>query len=470
MRHFLLIVFITIAINAIPFGTAHADLTPEPVVRLSIRPVATTQPSLQYKLLPDLTDQTPGNAATLYLIGSKMGPDRKEALELERQASDYLDLPLDQVPRDKAEQVLASFPSRLRMSDLAAHRQDVQWDYSLREEGVDALLPYLNDMRGLDNLWSLQARLRILDNDWSGAARIIEDRLSLARQLNHQAVEVQGLVEAGIVEETMARGIRDWISHGDSPNLYWSLSSLPQPFVDVHEIAVWEQSVVYFTFPILRESKDEPSDPARWRAFLAGLPGLTGSQFPRPRNTLTNQLQVAMLAAAAQPLARAYLLSHGHTPAQVDAMSVDQAVGTYFAEQYRRLNEDAWRAWELPFWEGRADLQRQTAEVSLRQRGPGGNPLAAFVPALERARYQFARVDREIALLRIVEAVRDYAARHDGSPPASLEQIKDLPVPIDPVRGQPFRYEQHGQTVTIEALPYDKFPIDGERYELTIVK
>ena len=73
-------------------------------------------------------------------------------------------------------------------------------------------------------------------------------------------------------------------------------------------------------------------------------------------------------------------------------------------------------------------------------------------------------------MLRIVEAVRDYAARHDGNPPASLEEIKDLPVPTDPVRNQPFRYEVNGKTVTIEAPSYDEYPIHGQRYEMTIVK
>jgi hypothetical protein len=356
------------------------------------------------------------------------------------------------------------------MADLAAHRQEAQWDYSLREDGIDALLPHLNDVRGLANLWSLQSRLHVLDNDWPAAARTITDGLSLARQLNRQAVEIQGLVEAGIADEMLERGVRDWIAHGDSPNLYWTLSSLPHPFVDIHEIAVWEQAVCYFTLPILRDAQSGSPDPDRWRALFARLPALVGSQYPRSRTTPASQLEAAMLAAIAYSRAREDLLSHGRTAQEIEAMSVDQVVGMFLAVQFRKFSDEAWEAWELPFWEGQAQLQKGSSEAAAGRNGPGGNPLLAFVPQLERARYQFARLDREIALLRIVEAVRDYAARHEGRPPASLDQIKDLPIPIDPVRGQPFRYEQHEQSVTIEAPPYDGQPAHGERYELTITR
>jgi hypothetical protein len=281
-------------------------------------------------------------------------------------------------------------------------------------------------------------------------------------------VTVQGLVATGIADETLARGIQDWISHGDAPNLYWSLSSLPQPFIDIHEIALWEKSIVYFTFPILRDTAGCNGDPDCWRKFLLRLPELVSAQ---PRSTLTHQFQASMLAAMAYPRARTYLLSNGRTAAQVDAMSVDQLVGMFFSEQYRQVNDQAWQAWELPLWEGRAELERLRSQFfSDQDEQRAFNPLLRLVPAMGRARAQFARLDREIALLRIVEAVRDYSARHDGQPPASLEEIKDLPIPMDPVRGQPFRYEQHGQAVIIESLPFDEHPSDGERYELTIVK
>lgn len=468
MRKLYLAIWVTIAANMLSAPIAHAEAPHERVARITIHPVATTQSSLQYKLLPELTDQTPGNAAPLYLMASKLGPDPKQASEALDRASDFLDGPADQLPRDKAGQLLAPFQTRLRLADLAAHREEARWDPPLREDGINALLPHLSDPRGMALLWSLQSRLQILDNDWAGATRTISDGFSLARQLNGQAVTIQGLVAAGIADETLERGIQDWISHGDSPNLYWSLSSLPQPFIDVHQIALWEKSMVYFTYPILRSTPDYSPDADSWRKFLAQVSEMVGSE---RRNAMPTQVRAALFAAMTYPRARAYLLSHGRTPAQVDAMSVDQTAGMFWAAQFREVNDQAWQAWELPFWEGRAELGRWRSQLDAEQQELHAfNPLMEFLPAMERARFQFARLDREIAMLRIVEAVRDYAARHDGNPPASLDEIKDLPVPIDPVRNQPFRYAVNGQTVTIEGPSYDEYPIHGERYELTIVK
>lgn len=437
---------------------------PEPIVRLSIHPSAATQPSLRYTFLPDLTDQTPGNAATLYLIASKLGPAQNEADELLNDVYDELAVPPAQLNLRKAAENLAPFRYRLQLADEAAHREEARWDTSVRERGVEALLPYLNDMRGLATLWSLDARVRIAQGDWPAAARDIADVLTLGRQLNRQAVLVQGLVGAGIVNTILESGVRDWISHGDSPNLYWPLSALPEPFMDVHEVALWDRAMVYFSFPILRCAQNGSSDPKGWRDLILQLPRINSS-----KNSFSDPLQAAMLAALTYPQARDYLLSAGRTHEQIEAMTVDEVVGAYFYAQYRELADEAWKAWEMPFWMGQPELQRQSEAINAARRGPVGNPLLDFVPGM-LGRVQFARIEREISLLRVVEAVRDYAARHDGAPPASLDQIKDLPIPLDPVRGQPFRYEQHGQNVTIEALPYTNQPFTGERYELIIVK
>ena len=54
------------------------------------------------------------------------------------------------------------------------------------------------------------------------------------------------------------------------------------------------------------------------------------------------------------------------------------------------------------------------------------------------------RMDRRVAALRCVEAVRLYAAAHDGKLPPSLDEIKDVPVPRDPVDDKPFGYRLVG--------------------------
>ncbi|MGA2914611.1 MAG: hypothetical protein ABSE89_01125 [Sedimentisphaerales bacterium] len=58
----------------------------------------------------------------------------------------------------------------------------------------------------------------------------------------------------------------------------------------------------------------------------------------------------------------------------------------------------------------------------------------------EKIRLLMNRLDRHIAVLQCVEALRHYAAGHNGKFPGSLADIKELPIPNDPVTGKPFDY------------------------------
>ena len=68
------------------------------IVNLTLHGQAATRPALQFKLLPDVTDQRPGNGAGLYLAAARVGPDPKAADELSGHLGDrFRDLPMDQL-------------------------------------------------------------------------------------------------------------------------------------------------------------------------------------------------------------------------------------------------------------------------------------------------------------------------------------------------------------------------------------
>ncbi|NOR67536.1 MAG: hypothetical protein GQ528_09285 [Woeseiaceae bacterium] len=79
------------------------------------------------------------------------------------------------------------------------------------------------------------------------------------------------------------------------------------------------------------------------------------------------------------------------------------------------------------------------------------------------------RLDRNIALLRTIEAVRMFAAAHSGRLPGSLAEITSVPVPADPVTGEGFLYKRiDARKARLEApvspAESNKWPV----YELTI--
>ena len=72
------------------------------------------------------------------------------------------------------------------------------------------------------------------------------------------------------------------------------------------------------------------------------------------------------------------------------------------------------------------------------------------MPSLVRARRAHARLEQRIALLRHVEALRMYAAEHEGAFPAKLSEIS-VPLPVDPFTGKPFGYERAARQPTCAA-------------------
>jgi hypothetical protein len=82
------------------------------------------------------------------------------------------------------------------------------------------------------------------------------------------------------------------------------------------------------------------------------------------------------------------------------------------------------------------------------------------------------RVDQRIALLRHVEALRLYAAEHDGTLPAKLSDVP-VPLPVDPFTGKPFRYEVTGNTAHLRGTPPAGKETDTTfniHYEVTVPK
>ena len=67
------------------------------------------------------------------------------------------------------------------------------------------------------------------------------------------------------------------------------------------------------------------------------------------------------------------------------------------------------------------------------------------------ARLLMNRLDRHVAALQCVEALRLYAAVHDGKFPKELSSITEVPVPADPVMQKPFAYRSTGSCAVLEA-------------------
>ena len=152
---------------------------------------------------------------------------------------------------------------------------------------------------------------------------------------------------------------------------------------------------------------------------------------------------LAAFKAAMLPKARAYLKTR-----QVEPGSDDEALILAISGEYRELYDEYFLGTYLPYPDAVALEPAIHARVAAAKSGPIAL-FAALLPALGSAQLAEVRVDRKVAALRVVEALRLHAAGHDGRLPDSLDLIKSVPVPGDPMTGKPFEYRREGESAVL---------------------
>src|SRR5262249_34840785 len=163
--------------------------------------------------------------------------------------------------------------------------------------------------------------------------------------------------------------------------------------------------------------------------------------------------------------ARRRLVEYGLAEERVQKFPPDQVLLLDEKREFEVRRDDIMKLMNLPLWQSEALLAqlKPAKEEALFE---------DFVPAMMKVRQAQGRLDQRVALLRHVEALRLYAAEHDGKLPAKLDDIP-VPLPSDPFTGKPFRYEVDGATAHLRGSPPrggEQNPAFNVHYELTIRK
>ena len=129
---------------------------------LTLRPAGEPVPALRYRLVPQERSLVPGNAALLYYRAMQMvvqerdqrmtnqaGQDAPKEENPEMRIADWVSGPLEKVPVEEARTQLEAFRKVLHEVELGAQRRDCDWEFDLREEGVELVMPQIQEMRAL---------------------------------------------------------------------------------------------------------------------------------------------------------------------------------------------------------------------------------------------------------------------------------------------------------------------------------
>jgi hypothetical protein len=458
------------------------------VWQLTVRPQAPTRPALRHALLTPVADQTPGNAAPMYLLATartEQVPHRMvDAAVLQQKGLPpadnddlmhyYLEeLPLDKLPQADVEEFLRNYQTAFGFLNSAAQREFCRWDLPTRTQGFETLLPHLNGARHLANATSLRIRLHVARKETDEAIGALRDIFQMSQDLTQEGLLVQSLVATGIGALGCKR-TREIVQQPDAPNLYWPLASLPRPFVDLRLAMEWERAAMLASFPQLKWVETESFSAEDWNQFVNRLSRFSAMAMAPERRRgggAAESLGPAALGVAVFPHAKAHLLARGVTEQEIAAMPSAQVLGRYMLEQYNTKMDDMIKWTALPFPQAQPGLKQAEGELP---RAGDASPLRLLtqaIPSAGRAAFSVARLDRQIAALRTVEALRAYAAGHDDKLPANLEALTDTPAPLDPTTGKSFTYSTEGNTATLESpAPPGGHPREALRIEVTLAK
>jgi hypothetical protein len=434
---------------------------PKPI-ELEIEPRAIETPVLKYRLLPTEPELKPGDAVPILLrLPWEQMPWMTKVFPT---VYEWDERPLTAPEWATSGGVLPErFFSEMKR---AAFRREAHWEYPLGETQTPYLI-LLPDVQGLRVFLAggLSARIRyhLSRGELDKAREGILVGLANSRHMAQTPFYINQLVALAIQRKMLDRA-GELIAQPGSPNLYWALGALPDSLIELDRAASFEGSLFAMTFPAVNDL-DRPRDAKEWSKMarqlvelLQELGEIRKVEKPKEEGSVVEQFLQRLNFEEKSRLSGLIKHARAELPEllkisaeKVAAMSDDEAGVRWYV--HKRLERDQLAAATivLPPREAWPQLKQLRVEINSMQEKTGTkgfdflDPAAMFISAWSP--------QRRIQSLRVIEAVRHHLATHDGKLPKTLDEIADLPVPLDPLTAQPFQWTVDGQTAVLKAPP-----------------
>lgn len=450
--------------------------------KLTLTPAAEPRPALKYSLRPRYWDRTPGNATPSYyrvLLMQESLPDSVGKTYIEH-SKDWLKNSLDDATKDAMRTWLGSYSSVLQELRVATSRERLDLDLRLRDlrglETIQFRLPDAQATRQVARMLQVKARLEIEEGRIEDAIETLQMGYRLAEFAAKTPTLINDLVGVAI-GSIMTAELTRLIAHPDAPNMYWAIASLPRPLIDLRDALEWESGVPQQIFPFLTDAETAEHSPAQWRRLVMDaymqLHELTGEYAGKPGRL--GEVAATALMMKIYPIAKQRLIANGAARDEVEAMPVGRVVAIHTAQTHRYVYDEMFK-WTFLSYDKALDKWPATM-ARLREHhyfGPEGAnkdllPIAnILLPAIQQAWYAPLRLERQLAALRVIEAIRMHAATNNGRLPESLDEVTVAVVPNDPLYGKPFDYKIEGDSVVIETKPRPGRDPRTETYQYTL--
>jgi hypothetical protein len=431
--------FAAVVVCTLPALADQAVTPNETLVRLSVQPAAEPKPALRYLLLPELREMSPGNPIPTYL----------RCL-------------LDLNPQPNREVIGRA---ALKEADRAARLDKPDWQILTRAkmDGINLLLPDVQRIRALAQALRDRFREEVAVGRLDDALVTAKTLFAISRHLSEHPTVIGDLV--GIAIANVAIGpLEELLEQPGSPNLYWALTNLPDPLVPMDRGLEGERMLIQVE---LRDLSDAAAMTAgQIRKLTDHLDQIRATEpLPAGAKTVRAFLDARLADKDVLPAARRRLAEAGLPEERLRTFPANQVILLDEKLEYEIRRDALMKFHALPPWQAEAELAKVKPD-------PRPTLFQFFLPALEKVRRAQTRLSQRVALLRHVEALRMYAAGHDGKLPATLADVP-VPLPVDPVTGKPVNYWLDGATAHLRgaAPPGEEAnPAFNVHYEITIRK
>jgi hypothetical protein len=451
-------------------GLAAVDAGPRPpdsitTIQLRMHPKAEPRPALRYRFDFPFMEQYSGNGALQYntALYSLVEIKASDATTNDTDWTEWLKMPPAEIPAEEAGRFVDRFSNPIKYAELAARCESCDWEYPVREMGMGTLMPGLSDMRYLWRVLALKTRLATNADNIPEAMRSLRIGFAMTTDLGEAGLLIHNLVAAAGAG-LMLDQVETLIQNPQSPNLYWALTSLPDPMIDFSKSVKTESEYLYTEFPELAELDQHVLSNEEvihiWQKFAQMYTEWATSHRPL--------VMLATESLKLYPVAKQWLCDQGLSAETVDAMPPLYVVLRYEYYHFTCFRDDICKWFAVPYWQAAGQFtEAQDRNFAARETGEPGGMFADAMSAYARVAYLRARLERDIAILRCVEAIRIYGAAHNGRFPPSLDDITEVPVPVDPFSGRAFTYEFRNDMAVLESpAPSGEHLRDGIRYEI----
>jgi hypothetical protein len=437
----------------------------EAAVRLNLQPMPAPKPALKYQLLPELRELNPGNAAQNYL---KCFLEQQSFFYSDKAIADrarYQTMPLAELPVDK----LRDYGGyALRQADWAARLDTLDWQAlrRIQDGGMEVLPAELGPLQVLARALQVRFRAQVAGQHFDDAVPTAKTMFALSRHLGEHPTEVANLVGLWVAHLGLGT-LEEMVQQPKCPNLYWALTDLPCPLVDLRKGVQGDRTMVAAELRLLRD--DAPMTEAELETFMGRLSGVLNfarEQVGRPPRSLRIKLQSSVKDPERVSASCRRLVESGCSQDLVKRFSPSQVILLDEKRAFELERDERMMLLALPLWQVDA-LARDEERDHL-----GDGLFAELLPQIVMLRRAQGQLEQQIAVLRHVEALRLYAAEHGGKLPTKLADLS-VPLPVDPVTGKPFVYTVEGGTAHIRG---DSLTFEGRgtrsnvHYEVTLKK